>query len=130
MLDLKVASGTLATFSSSAGSSPQKKRVVVPARHANSHSASVGRRYLLPSFLLSQAQNARASFQLTPTTGWSSLRSVRPVMRQSLFGAVVPLALGLKLENPLPSLSASVGYFVASTNARNWPRVPSVAPRR
>ncbi len=40
--------------------------VRIPARAAYSHSASVGRRYGLPSFLVSHSQNATASFQLTP----------------------------------------------------------------
>ncbi len=44
-----------------------------PARHAYSHSASVGNRYLFPSLRLSHAMNAWASFQLTITTGCSSV---------------------------------------------------------
>src|SRR4051794_35702638 len=48
------------------GSAPDQNSVVVPARHAYSHSASVGKRFDFPSFLLSQSQNLTASFQLIP----------------------------------------------------------------
>src|SRR5687767_813800 len=72
---LRFGSAKLANFSRLAASSPEEKRVVVPARHAYSHSASVGKRYVLPSFLVNQAQKAAASFQLTLTTGWRSVCS-------------------------------------------------------
>src|SRR5262245_28240546 len=58
-----------ATGFKSSGAFPLMNRVVVPARQAYSHSASVGRRYLRPSFLLNQVQNACASCQLILTTG-------------------------------------------------------------
>src|SRR5438105_2799423 len=64
-----VASATFATLDNVSGSSPFEKRVVVRARQAYSHSASVGNRYFFPSFRLSQPVNATASFQLTLTTG-------------------------------------------------------------
>ena len=51
------------------------------ARHAYSHSASVGSRYFFPSFLLNHSQNATASFQLTFTTGCLSVCS-KPAFRQ------------------------------------------------
>ena len=41
-----------------------------------SHSASVGRRYFLPSFRLNQSQNATASFHETLSHRWSP--SVQP----------------------------------------------------
>jgi hypothetical protein len=47
----------LATPASS-GCAPAANGVRVPARAMNSHSASVGSRYGLPSFLLSHSQNA------------------------------------------------------------------------
>src|SRR4051794_24977595 len=50
------------------GRSPLENRPVVPARATNSHSASVGSRYVRLSMRLSQAQNCAASFQLTPVT--------------------------------------------------------------
>ena len=52
--------------------SPVLNGVVVPARHAYSHSASVGRRYGLPSFFDSHSQKATACCQLTNVTGSSS----------------------------------------------------------
>src|ERR1039457_1314922 len=53
--------------------SPVQKWVMVPARQANSHSASVGSRYDCPSRAESQSQNALASGQLTNTTASLSL---------------------------------------------------------
>ena len=75
-----------------AESSPEENRVVVPARQAYSHSASVGSRYFLPSFLLSQAQKAAASFQLTLTTGCRSVCSFHQVsqVNSGLRAKVVP----------------------------------------
>src|SRR5262249_4997190 len=52
--------------------SPKVNLVWEPARQAYSHSASVGKRYFLPSLLLNQSQKATASFQETLTTGCSS----------------------------------------------------------
>ena len=52
--------------------SPVWYGVVVPARQAYSHSASVGRRYGLPSFFESQAQKSTACCQVTNVTGSSS----------------------------------------------------------
>ena len=50
------------------------KRVVVPARHAYSHSASVGKRQRKapPRSSVSLLQNAVASCHVTNTTGWAS----------------------------------------------------------
>ena len=48
---------------------PKLHVVLVPARQAYSHSASVGKRYVLPSFSLSFLQYATASSQLTYTAG-------------------------------------------------------------
>src|ERR1017187_9809860 len=72
-------------FTSSFGNaSPLQKSVFVPARQAYSHSASVGRRQVLPSFALNHLQNAMASSQLTPVAqgakdpvGWKSGRNCR-----------------------------------------------------
>src|SRR5271155_714582 len=69
----KSLSAPLAYFHRSSSSSPKEKRVFVPARHAYSHSASLGRRQVFPPFFESQSQNATASFQLTFTTGCSSV---------------------------------------------------------
>jgi hypothetical protein len=49
--------------------SPEQNAVVVPARHAYSHSASVGNRTFLPARFESHPEKATASFQLTTTTG-------------------------------------------------------------
>src|SRR5262245_61548601 len=65
-------SQTFAMVFKSSTASPRMNRLVVPARQAYSHSASVGSRYVRPSFLLSHAQNATASCQFTLTTGWLS----------------------------------------------------------
>src|SRR5712691_1924833 len=74
----KVLSRILSMDTSSWGSLPFQYRVVVPARQAYSHSASVGSRYVFPSLPLSHAQNAFASFQLTLTTGCSIVCSSKP----------------------------------------------------
>src|SRR5262249_4493126 len=55
-------------------------RVVVPARAAYSHSASLGRRYVLPVFRDNQARYAFESFQETLITG------LRPRPQPSSFG--------------------------------------------
>src|SRR5262249_39015531 len=80
------ASGRFAEPTSDSGSAPVWKRVVLPARQAYSHSASVGSSYFFPSFLLSQSQNATASFHETLTTGWSSACS-QPTFFQLKRGA-------------------------------------------
>ena len=49
--------------------SPKLNRVFLPARHAYSHSASVGRRTALPVFLDRALQNSTASFHDTCSTG-------------------------------------------------------------
>src|SRR5262249_34701771 len=72
---LSAASPTLAADFRVSALSPLQKRVEVPARHAYSHSASVGSRYFLPSLRLSHSQNLTASFQLTLATGCSSFCS-------------------------------------------------------
>src|SRR5690606_27704136 len=60
---------------------PHQKYVLsLPPRQAYSHSASVGRRYSIPSgnlpadfsFCVNHSQNAFPSFQLTQTTGYTS----------------------------------------------------------
>src|SRR5579862_5800729 len=69
-----------ATESKSLSWSPELNRVRVPARHENSHCASVGKctfNALSLSRSLSFAQNAVASFQETVSTGsWEPLKSL------------------------------------------------------
>src|SRR5690606_37606392 len=104
---------------------------VLPPRAANSHSASVGSRVSL------QSQKARASFQETCTTGWSS-RPCRldpgpsgccqsaPSTRHH-HGAAGTRCLPVRIRsgnnpsktNDQPKRSASVTYPVSSTNCRN-----------
>src|SRR5262249_31383740 len=111
---------------SSSASSSQANLVRVPARQAYSHWASVGRLYFLPSFSLSQAQNATASSQLTQTTGWSLVCS-KPGFRQ-LAPASLTKRLPRRTEAPLPLLSAQVLYPFARTNAANCPTVTGWTP--
>src|SRR5688500_4367353 len=77
----RAASAMLVEPCSDSDSSPVEKRVVVPARHAYSHSASRGRRQAAPSLPLSHSQNATASCHATLLTGWSSV-CVKPGFRQ------------------------------------------------
>src|SRR5262245_10309934 len=94
-------------FSSWSSSSPKEYRLpAFPARQQYSHSASVGKRYSLPSFLLNDLQKSTALCQETNTTGSSSDWS------QGGFFQSLP-----------PTL-----YFVSSTNRRNVPTVTSVVP--
>ena len=82
--------------------SPVWNGVVVPARQAYSHSASVGRRYGLPSFFDSQSQNSTACCQVTNVTGSSSALLT-------------------------PSLPRS--FLWSGSNCSYWALVTSVAPR-
>ena len=52
---------------------PKAKGIVVPARQAYSHSASVGSRTGLPEWPASHLQKFSASAWLTQVTGWSSV---------------------------------------------------------
>src|SRR5687768_14120606 len=85
---------TFAAFSVDSSSSPHQNRVVVPARQAYSRSASVGRRYVRPSFFPSQRQNSWASSHVTLSTGCSS-----PCFQPTCF-QVYP---GLPYSNPRSS---------------------------
>src|SRR5262245_47447492 len=85
-LAFAVPSAMFPTAASPSGSSPLEYFLVVPVRQAYSHSASVGSLYLAPSLWLSHSQNATASFQLTLTTGCSSV-CLKPGFCQAYFGA-------------------------------------------
>ena len=102
-----VPSATLPTVASDSGSFPD--HTASPGRPGKlySHSASVGKRYVCPSCLLNHSQNATASFQLTFTTGWSSVlreagRSpgvLRVLLERALrlVPAIAPLAIPFRL---------------------------------
>src|SRR5438270_12718134 len=83
-----------------ASSSPHQNRVVVPARAAYSHSASVGRRYTACVLVSSHLTYARASYQLTQTTGSLSV-CAKPGSRQLAVGISSAETRGL----PQPSLA-------------------------
>src|SRR5205809_856020 len=72
-IDFSELSAIFAIRSRSFSSFPPDQRVAVPARQAYSHSASVGRRYVGPSFWLNHLQNSTASYQHTFTTGCASV---------------------------------------------------------
>src|SRR5579862_8215063 len=61
--------------------SPQYRACVVPARAAYSHSASVGRRNVRPSFAEYQRTYASTSWRFTHTTGSRSV-CAKPGLRQ------------------------------------------------
>src|SRR5262245_61795531 len=82
---LAEASSTLAWPSRLASASPHQKRVVVPARQACSHCASVGRPYVFFSFALNHSQNLIASYHVRFTAGSSSVCG-KPGSRQVYFG--------------------------------------------
>src|SRR5215831_13834347 len=66
-------SATLAVTQAVAGSSPQYREVVVPARAAYSYSASLGSRHPpSPEIEFNQAMKRFASSKLTQTTGCES----------------------------------------------------------
>ena len=77
--------------------SPVWYGVVVPARQAYSHSASVGRRKVRPVFADSHSQYATASAQVTSVTAWLSLNLW--LCLYSLYCAlVISVALILKAD--------------------------------
>src|SRR5207249_9864736 len=108
---LSAASAVFASLPRPSSLAPLLKRVVVPARQAYSHSASVGSRYVRCSFLLSHWQNSMASCQLTMVTA-SSLDGFQPGLPQLYWppatASLIRRVFGLNTSKPLPCCSTSV----------------------
>ena len=118
---------------SPAASDPHAHSPGSPARHAYSHSVSVGSRavYRPPSRIVTHRQKSEQSSRPRFPTGCSSVIGCSPACRHVGPGSMTQWPSGLSRKPTPPGRSAVVWYggVWAATNCLNSPTVVSVVAR-